>query len=395
MRKVLLMGILLVSLIGCKEALISPSENGAPAVPWTDSSSIHPKNAAYKALLEKYVRKGLPGISLLVNDPKGTWIGSLGKADIEKNILFQPGQVAKVASITKLFIGVLTFKMMEDSANTRLGYSSLEKPLTTWLPERITSKLTNGNRITLGQCMKHETGLADVIEEDKFYLAVLNDPNNKWEAEELLKIVYNKPAVFTPGDTAVYSNTNTILVSLVLEYATGIKHNELLKKYILAPLSLSNTYYQPYDDVPAINAQGYFDLYNNNTIVNVSNWITGSGNGYGGIYSNVFDLYKLIISLLVNKTLLKPSSLTLMQNFGKTDDINQYGYGIMKKFINRGANFGLGHSGRDLGYTANLFYFPGKQVTHAFVINYGTDAKSGLREVFTAFQDELIDISLQ
>ena len=82
------------------------------------------------------------------------------------------------------------------------------------------------------------------------------------------------------------------------------------------------------------------------------------------------------------------------QTYGKADDPNQYGYGIMKKFISRGVNAGYGHSGRDLGYTANLFYFPNKNVTHIFFINYGTDADSDLKEVFNSFQEELLDLTL-
>ena len=84
-----------------------------------------------------------------------------------------------------------------------------------------------------------------------------------------------------------------------------------------------------------------------------------------------------------------------MQTYGKTDALNQYGYGLMKKFISRGVNAGIGHSGRDLGYTANLFYFPSKQVTHIFFVNYGTDGKSKLRDVFYQFQEDLLDLTLK
>jgi hypothetical protein len=74
--------------------------------------------------------------------------------------------------------------------------------------------------------------------------------------------------------------------------------------------------------LPSSVAQGYFDLYNNNTIVNVSNIVTGSGNGYGGIYSNVFDLFTFINSLLINKTLLSVKSLNNNADiWAKTDDI--------------------------------------------------------------------------
>ena len=108
------------------------------------------------------------------------------------------GRFPKIASITKLFIGALVFKLIEDSANTGLGYNALNTKINNWLPSSITNKLPNGNKITLGQCMKHETGVPDVIEQDAFYLAVLNNPNKIWKPEELLEFVYNKPPVFNP-----------------------------------------------------------------------------------------------------------------------------------------------------------------------------------------------------
>ena len=386
---------LLLICSSCRKAQIGHTQATSSTIPWTDSSSRHPKNQVFLNLLEKYRAKGLPGISLLVNDRNGTWVGATGQADIIRHIPFGVAQVSKAASITKLFIGTLVFKLMEDSVNSHLSYASLNKPITTWLPSRITGKLPNGSRITLGQCMKHETGVPDLIEENAFYLAVLNNPNRKWSAEDLLSFIYNKEPEFAPGDTAIYSNTNTVLVSMIIESATGRDHSELLHEKILAPLGLSNTYYQPHDALPENTAQGYFDLYNNNSIVNVSNLVTGAGHGYGGLYSNVFDLYHFIDLLLVKKTLLLTSSLAIMETYGKPDDPNEYGYGIMKKFIGRGINAGYGHSGRDLGYTANLFWFPNKQVTHVFFVNYGTDADSKLKQVFKDFQEELLNITLE
>ncbi|MEO6583427.1 MAG: serine hydrolase domain-containing protein [Ferruginibacter sp.] len=385
---------LVILLFSCRKAQIGETKMAGPSCPWQDSSQLHPRNQEFQSLLEKYKRKGLPGISLLINDSKGTWIGATGKADIANNISFVPGTVAKAASITKLFIGTLVFKLMEDSVNTGMGYNALNKRIKVWLPGNITDKIPNGNIITLGQCLKHETGIPDIIEEDPFYMAVLNNPNKKWNAEELLAFIYNKPALFYPSDTAIYSNTNTILVTMVLEAQTGRKHAALLKQYITQPLGLMHTYYQPHDNLPPDVAQGYFDLYNNGTIVNVSNLVTGSGNGYGGLYSNTYDMFTFIDALLLKRNLLKPSSYTIMETYGKTDDLNQYGFGIMKKFIARGINAGYGHSGRDLGYTANVFYFPAKNVTHIFFINYGTDGKSSLRQVFRDFQEELLDITL-
>lgn len=395
MKKLLFTAYIIVFICSsCKKAQVTPTTGSGQLCPWPDSSNLHPKNAALKGLLDKYRKKGLPGISLLVNDKTGTWIGSAGKADIENNIAFTTGTVSKAASITKLFMSTLLFKLMEDSVHTGIGYNAIKSKLSSWLPANIISKLPNGNLVTLGQCMNHETGIPDVIEENAFYLAVLNNPNKIWEPEELLQFIYNKTPLFKPSDTAVYSNTNTILIKMVIESATGKSHASLLKHYVLQPLSLLQTYYQPYDRLPESTAQGYFDLYNNNTIVNVSNLVTGSGNGYGGLYSTIFDLFAFIKALLVQKTFLHPASLAVMQTYGKKDDPNYYGYGLQKTFLDRGADFGIGHRGRDLGYSANLFYFPNKGVVHIFFVNYGTDADSNLKAVFREFQDELVTITL-
>jgi D-alanyl-D-alanine carboxypeptidase len=392
--KQLLFILLLCSLFTCRKAQVGATKSIGIPVPWNDSSNSHPKNAALKALLEEYRIKGLPGISLLVDDVNGTWVGAAGKADIENNIDFVPGTVSKAASITKLFMGTLMFRLFEDSVNTGLGYQSLYRPISNWIPNRILSKIENGNIITLGQLLNHESGIPDVIDEDAFYLAVLNNPNKKWEQEDLLEFIYDQSSLFHPGDTAIYSNTNTILVTLVMEYATGQKHEDLLRQKILSPLSLGNTYYQPHDVLPNSVAQGYFDLYNNHSLVNVSNLVTGSGNGYGGIYSNLFDLYKFADALFLKQTFLKPLSMNTMQTYGKQDGTNLYGYGLQKSYLDRGIDAGIGHKGRDLGYSANLFYFPNKKVLHILFVNYGTDSDSDLKNVFREFLEELVTITL-
>jgi len=381
-------------LCSCKKAQILPSQDISALSPWTDSSSSHPKNAIFLALLEKYRKKGLPGISLLVRDHSGTWFGSTGKADLSSNISFHPGTISKAASITKMLIGTLVFKLMEDSLHSGMGYNALNKKISDWLPSGVVSKLPNGAAITLGQCLRHETGIPDIIEQDKFYLAVLNEPNKKWKPEELLSFIYGLPPLFRPSDTAIYSNTNFILVAMVIEAQTGKNHSDLLRQYVLAPLGMNDTYYQWHDQLPPAVAQGYFDLYNNNTIVNVSNLVTGSGNGYGGVYSNLFDLYKFADAFFFRQTLLSTSSLNRMMQVGTTDGTNRYGFGIQKSFIERNTDFGWGHKGRDVGYSANLFYFPAKGVLHIFFINYGTDSKSNLRQVFYDFQDELLQVTL-
>ncbi|PIX35790.1 MAG: hypothetical protein COZ59_04580, partial [Bacteroidetes bacterium CG_4_8_14_3_um_filter_31_14] len=79
-----------------------------------DSSSTLPKNNIYKGVIDKYIKKGLPGISVLVTDSNGTWVGASGYADIKNGVKFTPCHISKAASITKLLVGTLLFKLQEE-----------------------------------------------------------------------------------------------------------------------------------------------------------------------------------------------------------------------------------------------------------------------------------------
>jgi D-alanyl-D-alanine carboxypeptidase len=353
------------------------------------TGNTHPKAAAYQAVVDKYTANGLPGISILIRDQNGVWTGAAGKADISKNIDMSPCTVSKAASITKTFIAALVLKMVEE------GKFGLDDPLTKWLPEKVLDKLKNARGSTVRQLLNHTTGIVDVIEDSGFYLAVLNNPARKWTPEELLEFVYGDDPEFAPGGGVSYSNTNFLLLVMIIEKATGQDHSDLLREKVITPLALSQSYYYWHDELPATVAQGYFDLYNNQTIVNVTNFNTGSGNGYGGLYANVFDLQVFIEALVRDKTLLMPETLDQMLTFGEPEGTTnkRLGLGIFKDFLERAPDqFAYGHRGRDLGYTADMFWFPNQDYTLVYLINYGTDAKSELRQQFYDFRKEIVDV---
>jgi D-alanyl-D-alanine carboxypeptidase len=379
--------LLLLALSACQEDVIGPTQACT-----TGDHSAHPQAAAYQKMLDDYTKAGLPGMAMLVRDRYGTWAGSAGMADLERGIAMQPCHVSKVASITKLFIGALSMKLVEE------GRLNLDDRMDQWLPARITNKVANGHQVTMRDLLRHTTGIPDLIEDNGFYLAVLNNPGKNWQPEELLRYIYNEPALFPAGEKASYSNTNLLLAVMVIEAATGESHAKLLREKILAPLGLRDSYYHWHEPLPPLTAQGYYDLYNNGTIVQMSNFNTGSGNGYGGLYSTVFDQQTFIEALFRDKTLLKPESLATMLDYTEREIDNDRAFGITvnKDFIDRAPDeFGLGHRGRDLAYTADLYYFPEKDITLAYLVNYGTDASSRLKPVFLEFRSRMVDLLMQ
>jgi D-alanyl-D-alanine carboxypeptidase len=355
---------------------------------------VNPKSAQYQSLIEEYVKKGLPGIILLVKDDNGFYIGSAGMADIKEGIKLQPCHISKIASITKFMLGVSTMRLQEK------GILSLDDPISKFISKDKLDKISNGNEgLTVRNLMNHTTGIYDVIDDQGFYLQVLNDPAKHWTPDDLLKYVYGKDALFAfnPADTAGYSNTNYVLLKLVVEAATKKSSSAILHEELIDPLGLTDTYSFYDDPLPAGKiAQGYYDLYNNGNLENLTNWNTGSGNGYGGVYSTVWDMYQFIDALFVKKTLLTQASLDEMLVFHHTiESRKQLGVSCFKDFIDIGdptKDYAWGHRGRDLSYSADLFYFPEHNAVMSMIVNYGTDGNSPLRPVFKEMRDKVAEI---
>lgn len=367
----------------CGKLEIAPSNDCTPTI-----TAAHPKSALYQGILDEYTQKGLPGISLLIRDQHGSWTGTSGWADIDGRVPMRTCTVSKAASLTKTFVGVLALKLSEQ------GLINLDDHLDKWLPAEVLDKVRNARESTVRMLLNHTTGIADVIDDTQFYLSVLNNPPHKWTPDELIRFVYDDEPLFAPGADVEYSNTNFLLLAMVLDEALGTHHSAALRTQVLAPLGLNNTYYYWHDELPDNVAQGYFDLYNNGSIVNLTNYNTGSGNGYGGMYSTVADLQVFIEALVRTRTLLRPETLDQMLTFTPTDEgyNRANGLAIFKDFLERAPDqFAYSHRGRDLGYTADMFWFPNQDYTMTYLINYGSDAKSELRDVFFEFRTAITD----
>jgi len=378
-------GLIFLCTLSCEDANVVPT-NSCAYTP-QPSFTAHPKSQAFQSIVDEYVKKGLPGISALVRDEDGLWIGYSGKADIGRNILFTPCHPSKAASITKFMVATLTFMLQER------GLININDPISKYIDRDILSKIENADQVTIKNCLQHTTGFYDITSDSEFYLAVLNNPNKDWNATELLKFMHGKDPNFDPNKGVLYSNSNTIFVAICLDKVLGYSHSRALHSMIWEPLGMNDTYYQSHDKLPNTVTQVYYDLYNNNTIVNVSNLITGSGNGYGGVYSTVEDLQKFMNAYYFDKSLVNDESMATMMTFlpedGDTGD--NLGVGTLQKFEKFSPHQGFGHSGRDLGYSADLFVFPTRNNRlMIFFVNYGTNGDTFLRETFREFEKTLV-----
>lgn len=353
------------------------------------------KSTEYLSLMNHYTTKGLPGISLLVLDSTGYFIGSSGMADIANNTPMQPCHIQHFAGVTQMMTAVVIFILQEK------GQLSVDDLVSDYIPSGTLKKIGNGNQpIRISNLMNHTAGLYDLFSNRKFDLELINNPTAERNADELLKYVYNEPALFNFGSTDMvgFSHTNYLLLGMIIESVTGLPVSKVITDEIIVPLGMDETYSFPYKKPPSTRmTKSYYDLYGNNTLHNLGSWNTGFGNGYNGVFSTVWDMHTFIEALFISKTLLQQASLDQMLQFDLYEtDNRQPGLGCYRDFMNSdetGTGYSWGYHGNDLSATAEIHYFPETGTTLVVAVNYGTAKTSNLSYTYDEFRVRLAGLA--
>ena len=152
-----------------------------------------------------------------------------GWHDRKKKIPADPKALFKIASIGKLYDAVAITKLVSDK---RL---SLDKSLADYFPELV-GRIENSKEITLRMMVQHRSGIPNLTDTPNFW----TDPPKS--SKEALERVLDLPATFKPGEGYEYSNTNYLLISMLIEKVSGNTGFEFIKKKVLTPLGLKNTF---------------------------------------------------------------------------------------------------------------------------------------------------------
>jgi D-alanyl-D-alanine carboxypeptidase len=154
----------------------------------------------------------------------------------------------RIGSITKTMTATVILQLAQE------GKLSLDDPISKYRPE-----VPNGDTITIAQLLDMRSGLAGYTEDPVFWRAAAEDPGRTWTPDELLALAFNAPAMAEPGTAWHYSNTNYILLGLVMQDVTGQTVPELFQQRLFDPLGLDSTVMPALDDasIPATYAHGY------------------------------------------------------------------------------------------------------------------------------------------
>jgi D-alanyl-D-alanine carboxypeptidase len=212
MKKALPLAMALAALCACQKPEDLGSEFYSCEMGFADSSSIHPQHARYQAALDEIVQRGVVGINLAVFTPSdGMWLGASGMADLHNGIEMQPCHLSRMGSTVKMFTAATVLKLQE------AGKLDLDDPIADYLQGPHIDKIAQAERATIRQLLQHSSGIYNYIQNLKFQTASINELLKEWEADELLKYAHRQKAYFEPGEDVAYSNTNYILLGLLIE----------------------------------------------------------------------------------------------------------------------------------------------------------------------------------
>ncbi len=326
-----------------------------------------------------------------VRTPDGQlWTGAKGIADIAGEIRLTPCHKTMVGSISKPITAILVMQLHEE------GLLNIDDPLNQYLDQSLIGRLDNANEVNVRQLLDHTSGIRDYLSTKQFIRARNRDSLRETQAEKLA-YAYGKPAYHTPGTQHTYSNTNYVLLGLLVEELRGIPLWEAVDDYIAKPLGLSNFQMGTHSDpIPLGTARPYaLEQGNYRDITPFA--IADAATGDGGISSNMQDLV-LVFEALFDGRLVNSETLALMTDSRVDVPLDQqdfpqwesetYGLGLLR--MNTPIGVAYGHTGSTSTYNAFMFYFPNSGTS--FAVGYHTEADQAQWQARREFREEVFRI---
>ncbi len=314
------------------------------------------------ALDDERISRNLTGISAAVIVPEqGLWAGVSGFSVPEDSISLHPDMLFGVASVTKTFTSALVLQLAEE------GRLSLDDSLANWLPafENIDST------ITIRQLLNHTSGVYDYAFHPDIFIATFTNPFRYWQPEEILQEFIEAP-VFEPGASWSYSNTNYILLGMIIKLATGTEIAGEFHQRFFEPLSLQETFFLPEDTLIGTVSHNWLDITGNGELNDLSGFprtaIYSLAWAAGGIVSKPENIVRWSHALF-SGDVLSPESMNEMLSFVDLNSslFSGYGLGVMRyNLVGRDV---WGHSGLVPGYRSAMYYSPQDDISIVVLIN--------------------------
>lgn len=206
-----------------------PSAGTSPAAPGSGLKTIDP--AALQALVDTTVKEELiPGAVVVLQTPQGDFTIASGTTERGTDSLPDANTHFRIASNTKTMTAAVILQLAQE------GKLSLDDPVSTYVPG-----VPGGDAITVGQLLKMRTGLYNYTNAPAMAASLDEDPARAWTPQELLDIAFAQPANFAPDTEFEYSNTNYVLLGMIIEKVDGTSLATAFQNRLFGPLGMTET----------------------------------------------------------------------------------------------------------------------------------------------------------
>ncbi|BAW08985.1 hypothetical protein NSK11_contig00018-0037 [Nocardia seriolae] len=312
--------------------------------------------------LDDLVRSGMPGAQAVISGPDGVRTATAGSGDLATGAPYADGAHFRIGSVTKTFVASVVLPLAAE------GKVDLEAPIGRYLPGVVESGGNDGNRITVHQLLQHTSGLADFAPEDPTQkLPQQLDQTSDGKAyrdlgpADLVRIALTMPPQFEPGAQFRYTNTNYVLLDLMIQHLTGGPLATAISTRILEPLAMHDTYF-PRPGETALrdpHPEGYKKV--GDRWADITDTETAWAGAAGAIVSTGADLNRFFTALMTGKLLPAPQLEQMRQTIPMSDDTAMaYGLGLLRLRVPCGQQEKevWGHAGGIPGFSTLAFATP-------------------------------------
>jgi D-alanyl-D-alanine carboxypeptidase len=313
------------------------------------------RDAALSASVQAALKTAnAPGAIVGVWQPgKPAYVGTFGVRDTATDRPMRRDLHMRIGSVTKTFTVTALLQLVDQ------GKVSLDDPISKYVDGVI-----EGDRITLRQLATMRSGLVNYTVTEPFDQALTENPYQSWTPQQLLSFSIGGPLEFQPGEGFRYSNTNTILLGLLIEKVSGQSLGDYIATHITRPLGMKATSFPAGTDFPRPHANGYTRPTPTSAVVDATAWNPTWTWAAGQMVSTLADLRKWAPALVTGKGLLSPATARLREDsVAGPDNPIVYGIGLFK------AGGWIGHNGSLPGYQTITLYRPETKTTIVALIN--------------------------
>lgn len=271
-----------------------------------------------------------------------------GLANREWEIPNTPTTHFRIGSLTKQFTAVAMLVLEER------GKLKLTDPVSAHWSDAPAA----WSGITLLHLLNQTSGLPNVTRDPEFILWKFQPTT----VRQMVGRFRDKPLEFAPGERHAYSNSNYLVLGLIIEQITGQRYGEFLLEHVLNPLGLNNTGVDSNLEILPRRASGYWRR--DERILNAPYSDMSVPHAAGAMYSTTHDLWRWAAAVFgENGKLLAPASRAKLLTPGH----DNYALGVRVSVI-KGREL-IEHGGNISGFSSFLRHYPEQGVTVVVLSN--------------------------